>query len=141
MFKKQLTTEQAHVRKVFERLCNVYQVPNNAALERHLGLSDAFCSTRIKRASLPFEQIYQAAIEQQVSIDQLILGEPVKHVDGNDLLIIKQGVLLSLHQLKASGIINKAQNNEDLERIAKLVSESIENQLANHWNKDKKDSA
>ncbi|WP_149983318.1 helix-turn-helix domain-containing protein [Pseudoalteromonas rhizosphaerae] len=139
--KKQLTDEQKHVNQVFERLCYVYGVQNNAALERELGLSNAYCTGRIKRGSLPFELIYNAAIEKQTSYEQILFGAPMKQVDGNDLLIIKQGILKSLLKIKAGDLMAKANTPHDLESIAKIQAESVESELTVHWAKQQKDSA
>ena len=139
--KKQLTDEQKHVTQVFDRLCYVYGVQNNAALERHLGLSNAYCTARIKRASVPFELIYNAAIEKQTSYEQILFGTPMKQVDGNDLLTIKQGILKSLLKIKSGELISKAKTTEDLEDIAKIQAESVENELIVQWAKQQKDSA
>lgn len=141
MFKKRLTDEQSRVSQVFDRLCYVYGVKNNAALERHLGLSNAFCTSRIKRGSLPFDLIYTAAIEKNISFEQLLFGEPMRQVDGNDLLIIKQGILKSLLKIKASDLMAKAKTGDDLESIAKIQAESVESELTLHWAKQQKDSA
>lgn len=141
MPKEQLTTQQTQVSHIFDRLCYVYGVKNNAALERHLGLSKAFCTTRIKRGSVPFELIYNAALEKQTSYEQILFGTPMKQVDGNDLLIIKQGILKSLLRIKAGDLMAKASTPDDLESIAKIQAESVESELTVHWAKQQKDSA
>ena len=119
----------------------MYGVKSNAALERTLGLSTSFCTMRIKRGTLPFELIYQAAIDTQASFDQLVFGNPVKQVDGNDLLTIKQGLLKTLLRLKSGELLAKADSVDDLDDIAKILSEGIENELMLHWDKHQKDSA
>ncbi len=144
MFKKQdkqLNAHQQHVKDVFKRVCLAYQLNNNAELERHLGLSTSFCTARINRASLPYEVIDQACRDTGISFDQLLYGTPMNQVDGNDLLIIKNGLIKGLLELKSSGFISKAETPADLENLAKIQAASIENELNLHWNKNKKDSA
>lgn len=143
MFKKQdkqLTAQQQHVKDVFRRVCLAYQLNNNAELERHLGLSTSFCTARINRASLPYEVIDQTCRKTGISFDQLLYGTPVKQIDGNDLLVIKNGLIKSLLELKGGGFINKADTPDDIENLAKIQAASIEHELNLHWTKNKKDS-
>jgi len=141
MFKKKPSTEQIHVRTIFERLCAVYQVKNNASLERLLNLSDAFCTTRIKRASIPYELIDQAAKTTGASFDHILYGTPVKHISLDDLDVIQNGLIKGFLELQAVGVIDRSHSIDDLKKIAKVPMTNIENELSLYLSEDEKDSA
>ena len=101
-------------------------------------MSTSFCTARINRASLPYEVIDQTCRETGISFDQLLYGTPVKQIDGNDLLVIKNGLIKSLLELKGGGFINKADTPDDIENPAKIQAASIEHELNLHWTKKQK---
>lgn len=141
MFKKALTPEQQAVHDIIDRVCWAQGVKNKAALERKLALSDSFCAQKIKRASIPYALLDQTARETQISIDHLLYGTPMKQVDPNDLLYIKQGLVKSLRELSEQGFINKVACLEDLDQLAKKQAADIEHELVIQWNKETKERA
>ncbi len=144
MFKKQekrLNAQQQHVKDVLERICSAYSVKNNAELERRFGFSTSFCTSKITRASLPYELIDQTCRDTGISFDQILYGTPVKHIDGNDLLVIKNGIIKGLLEIKASGFIVNANSKSDIEGLAKIQAAAVENELNIYWTKEEKDSA
>lgn len=140
MLKKTLNKEQQSVKKIIERICFAQGVNSNAALERKLQLSDSWCTNTIKRGSIPYAVLDQTARDTKISIDHLLYGTPIRHVDANDLLYIKQGIIKSLRELNEQGFINKASSLEDLEQLAKKQAADIEHELLIQWNKDNKAS-
>ena len=141
MLKKTLNKEQQSVKNIIERICFAYGVNSNAALERKLQLSDSWCTNTIKRGSIPYAVLDQTARDTKISFDHLLYGTPMRQVDANDLLYIKQGLIKSLRELNEQGFINKASSLEDLEQLAKKQAGDIEHELLIQWNKDNKASA
>ncbi|MEZ7277203.1 helix-turn-helix domain-containing protein [Pseudoalteromonas sp. 68 DY56-GL68] len=141
MFKKKLTQEQLNVSAIFERLCAVYQVKNNANLEKLLDLSSAYCTTRIKRASIPYDLIDQAARTTGASYDHILYGTPIKNISLSDLDIIENGLLKGLLGLQAGGFIESSHSFTDLKSMAQLPLKAIETELSLYLSEEKKDSA
>ncbi|WP_405598953.1 MULTISPECIES: helix-turn-helix domain-containing protein [unclassified Pseudoalteromonas] len=126
MLGKTLTAEQQQVSDIFKRLREAYGVNKNAALERHLSLSNSFCTNTINRGSIPYQLIHQACLATNFSFDYLLNG-----TDDLNFIAIENGLLKSLSVLAGSGFIKGDSNNIDaLRKIAKIQCEYVEKEFA-----------
>ncbi|WP_064435769.1 helix-turn-helix domain-containing protein [Pseudoalteromonas neustonica] len=126
MLGKTLTAEQQQVSDIFKRLRDAYGVNKNAALERHLSLSNSFCTNTINRGSIPYQLIHQTCLATNFSFDYLLNG-----TDDLDLVTIENGLLKSLSALAGSGFIKGDNNNVGaLRKLAKIQCEYVEKEFA-----------
>lgn len=129
MIDKKLTPEQQHVSDIFSRLRDAYGVNKNAALERHLSLSNSFCTNTINRGSIPWQLIHQASLATNLSFDYLLNG--TDGANDLDLVAVENGLLKSLSVLAGSGFIKGDSNNIDaLRKLAKIQCEYVEKEFA-----------
>jgi hypothetical protein len=129
--KKALDATQQAVSDIFDRIRAVYNLKTNAELERHFGLSAAYCSTTIKRGSVPFDLADRACREHNLSLDFVIYGIIPRQVDGNDLLAIKNGIRNAFYDMKDAGFISGDESMLDL--FVKKNAEEIERSLLDYW--------
>ncbi|KTF14806.1 helix-turn-helix domain-containing protein [Pseudoalteromonas sp. H105] len=126
--KKTLTPEQQHVSDIFKRLCMAYGVNKNAGLERHLSLSNSFCTNTINRGSIPFQLIHQTSLAKNLSFDYLLNG--TLHEGTRDFDVIKDGLLKGLSVLAMNGFIKGDTHNSDvLRKLADIQLEYINKEI------------
>lgn len=136
--KKTLTAEQQEVHDSLTRVCEKLQIKNFAELERTFGYSKAWTTNNIKRASMPFELLRKVAADTQTSLDWLVFGKP-EGIDENALLPVKQGITNGLLTMSSLGFLKEEfQTSDDLDHLAKLLSEHVETELNLNYIKHKK---
>lgn len=129
--KKALDATQQAVDDLFGRIRAVYNLKTNADLERYFGLSSAYCSTTIKRGTVPFDLVDRVCREKNQSLDWLVYGIIPRQVDGNDLLAIKSGIRNAFYDMKDAGYISGDESM--LETFVKKNAEEIERSLLAYW--------
>ena len=128
MFKENLTTEQQRVSDIFSRLCAAYGVKKNAALERHLSLSNSFCSNAIKRGAVPYQLIDKTCQATNLSFDYLLNGQNPTHTI--DFKLLNNALLKSLHVLSMNGFIKgRGESTSALQKLADTQCDYVQKEI------------
>ncbi|TMO02896.1 helix-turn-helix domain-containing protein [Pseudoalteromonas sp. S558] len=132
MFKKKLTAEQQRVSDIFKRLCAAYGVKKNAALERHLSLSNSFCTNAISRGAVPYQLIDKTCQAMNINFDYLLNGASSdnKAISDFETIAVNNGLIKSLQVLSMNGFIKGGGDDpETLRKLAKIQFEYVEKEF------------